>query len=69
MINVNNIMRIDFIYKLGGFDIPQTLLFNITQISEDDVLELIKNDAWEYDDRLIKISSEQLKYLEDKEVV
>ena len=42
------------------------LLFNITQISVEEVNELINNDAWELDDRVIDIPTCILNNLKDK---
>lgn len=64
-----NIMRIDFHYEIGEINISKTILFNQTRISEAEVRELIINDLYEYDDRLVLLSSRQLKNLTDKEVI
>lgn len=69
MIDAKNIMRIDFVSSIGTVEFPHTVLYNKTQISEEHVIELIKNGSWKFDDRLIRIPTEQMKYLEDKEVV
>ena len=69
MINTKNIMRIDFISYVGNIECPYTVLYNKTQISEEYVIKLIENGSWEFDERLIRIPTSQMKYLADKEVV
>ena len=51
-----------------GTERERNLIFNCTQISEDEVNQLINDDAWEFDDRIVSVYSSQLKYLFDKEV-
>ena len=55
-----------------GDPIPGTarernLIFNITQVTEEEVHQLINDHAWELDDRIVSVHSSQLKYLFDKE--
>ena len=69
MLNAKNIMRIDFVSSIGNVEFPYTILYNQTRISEEHVIELIKNGTWEFDDRLIRIPTSQMKCLEDKEVI
>lgn len=72
----SNLRIITFITRMADSDgepIPGTerernLIFNCTQISEDEVNTLIEDDAWELDDRIVSIHSSQLKYLFDKEI-
>lgn len=72
----SNLRVISFITRMADSDgeaIPGTekernLIFNITQISEEEVNTLIQDDAWEFDDRIVSVYSSQLKYLFDKEV-
>lgn len=44
-----------------------SLLFNCTQISEQDLDYITKNGAWRTDNRVVEITKEQLEYLHDKE--
>ena len=72
----SNLRVISFTTRLADSDgepIPGTerernLIFNCTQISEDEVHQLIDDDAWELDDRIVSVHSSQLKYLFDKEI-
>lgn len=50
-----------------GTERERNLIFNCTQISEDEVNQLINDDAWELDDRIVSVHSSQLNYLFDKE--
>ena len=68
-INHKNIYSIDFIEERCGLSIPQSVLFNITQISEDKVKELLNNGMYRFDERVIVVSQNQLKNLADKEVI
>lgn len=43
------------------------LLFNSSQISDKEVLQLIDNGNWEYDNRVVKLNRAQLEFLKDKE--
>lgn len=42
------------------------VLFNKTQIDEKEVSKLIDNGMYEYDDRVVILNSNQLKYMGDK---
>lgn len=53
---------------IPGTERERNLIFNRTQITEDEVHQLINDDAWELDDRIVSIYSSQLKYLFDKEI-
>ena len=53
---------------ISGTERERNLIFNCTQISEDEVNQLINDDAWELDDRIVPVHSSQLKYLFDKEI-
>ena len=53
---------------ISGTERERNLIFNCTHISENEVHQLINDDAWELDDRVVSIYSSQLKYLFDKEV-
>jgi hypothetical protein len=67
MLTPSNIYRIDFEENYCGVKIPHTIIFNITQISEDDVYDLINYGIWEDCDKIVELRQNQLKYLEDKE--
>ena len=67
MLTPDNIYRIDFKEEFGGVMIPHMVIFNITQISEEEVRELIKRGIWDEDMRVVKLKPLQLKYLQDKE--
>ena len=42
------------------------VMFNQTQISEEEVRELFEYDKWERDPRVVPITRERLKFLKDK---
>ena len=71
----SNLRILTFITRIAdsyGEPIPGTerernLIFNCTQITEQEVNKLIDDDAWELDDRIVSVSSSQLKNLFDKE--
>lgn len=67
MLTPNNIHRIDFEEDYCGVKIPHTVIFNITQISEDEVYDLINYGIWEECDKIVELRPKQLKYLTDKE--
>ena len=67
MLTSDNIYRIDFDEKCGGIWIPHSIIFNITQISEEEVKKLIRNGEWDEDNRVVELKPLQLKYLQDKE--
>ena len=52
---------------IPGTESERNLIFNCTQITEDEVHQLINDDAWEFDDRIVSVYSSQIKYLFDKE--
>ena len=66
-ITSNNIYRIDFEESFGEIRIPHSVIFNITQISEEEVRKLIILGEWDEDDRLIELKPLQFRYLQDKE--
>ena len=53
---------------IPGTERERNLIFNCTQITEDEIHQLINDDAWELDDRIVSVHSSQLKYLFDKEI-
>ena len=53
---------------IPGTECERNLIFNCTQITEDEVNQLINDDVWELDDRIVSVHSSQLKYLFDKEI-
>lgn len=67
MLTSNHIYRIDFESDYAGVTIPHSVIFNITQISEKEVKELICCDLWENDDRVVELRPKQFQYLQDKE--
>jgi hypothetical protein len=67
MLTSSNIYRIDFEEDFGCVAVPRTVIFNVTQISEEEVKNAINNSIWEEDPRIIAIHPKQLKYLQDKE--
>ena len=69
ILNYKNIKRIDYLEDFVGIKIPKSILFNITQISEEEVIDLINTGTEEYDDRIVVLTRKQLKALSDKEVI
>ena len=67
MLTSDNIYRIDFDEKCGGIWIPHSIIFNITQITEEEVKELIRSGVWDEDNRVVELKPLQFKYLQDKE--
>lgn len=67
MLTSDNIYRIDFDEKYGGVRIPHSIVFNITQITEEEVKELICSGKWDEDNRIVELRPLQFKYLQDKE--
>lgn len=67
MLTSENIYRIDFKESIGQIQIPHSVIFNITQISEEEVRRLITSGEWDEDARLIELKPLQFKYLQDKE--
>lgn len=67
MLTPSNIYRIDFQEQWSdNIIIPHTLIFNITQISEEEVDNIIKTGTWDQDNRVIVIKPMQIEYLQDK---
>ena len=52
---------------IKGTEREVMVMFNQTQISNEEVTALFDNDTWEYDPRVVPITREQLKMLQDKE--
>lgn len=67
MLTVENLYCIEWTDQCGGIRIPHAVIFNKSQISVEEVEDLIDNDAWEFDDRIIELKPKQVKYLQDKE--
>ena len=67
MLTAENLYCVEWMESIGGVKIPHAVIFNKTQISIDEVEDLIDNDRWEFDDRIIELRPKQVKYLEDKE--
>jgi hypothetical protein len=67
MLTSDNIYRIDFEEECGTVRIPHSVIFNITQISEEEVHKLIVSGEWDEDARLVELKPLQFRYLQDKE--
>lgn len=67
MLTPDNIYRTDFKEECGGVTIKHTVIYNITQISEEEVQKLIARGEWDEDARLIEVKPLQLRFLQDKE--
>ena len=67
MLTPDNIYRTDFEEDYGGVKIKHTVIYNITQISEEEVHKLIKRGEWDEDVRLVEVKPLQLKFLQDRE--
>lgn len=67
MLTPDNIYKINFDTKYGSIWVPHLIIFNITQITEEEVWDLIKSGEWDEDDRIIELRPNQIKYLQDKE--
>lgn len=52
---------------VSGTERSHNLLYNCTQITEAEVHELIKNDTYEFDARVVDLTDTQLKMLRNKE--
>ena len=51
---------------IKGTECEVCVLFNQTQISEEEVQQLFEEDRWKFDHRVTPITREQLKMLQDK---
>ena len=69
MLIPDNIYRIDFKEKIGEHQLSHTIIFNITQISEDEVHKLIQSGKWEEDARIIELNPLQFHFIQDKEEI
>ena len=67
MLTPSNIYKIDFDEECCGVKIPHSVIFNITQITADEVRALFESGDWECDNRVADLRPKQLKYLQDKE--
>ena len=67
MLTSSNIYRIDFEEFVGTIQIPHSVIFNVTQISEEEVRNLIVSGEWDEDARLVELKPLQFRYLQDKE--
>ena len=75
MLNPDNLMTIGWVSSIANSDgepVPGTerehiVLFNKTQITEEQVGRLIDEDRWERDQRILEVTREQLKFLRDKD--
>lgn len=69
MLTPDNIYRIDFKEDFGEHQLSHLIIFNITQISEDEVYKLIKSGKWEEDARIIELNPLQFHFIQDKEKI
>ena len=69
MLTPDNIYRIDFKEDFDGHSLSHLIIFNITQISEDEVHKLIKSGKWEEDARIIELNPLQFHFIQDKEEI
>lgn len=53
---------------ISGTKRKHNLVFNCTVITEEEIDELIQNDSWELDDRVIDIPTCILQNLQDKNI-
>ena len=67
MLTASNLMCIEWVGRIGGIAIPHAVIFNKSQISVEEVEDLINSGDWDIDDRIIELKPSQIKYLEDKE--
>lgn len=69
MLTPDNIYRIDFKEQFGVHQLSHTVIFNITQISEEEVQQLIQEGKWEEDARIIELNPLQFHFIQDKEAI
>ena len=62
-----NLCQIQFNTLTGGKKYPHTVIYNKTQITEDEVYRALWNGTLYSDDRIVEIRPGQLEYLQDKE--
>ena len=43
------------------------LMFNCTRITEEQVVELVDSDRWQFSDMVVQVTPEQVKNLHDRE--
>ena len=67
MLTPDNIYQIKFKEEFGEHQLSHTIIFNITQISEEEVNKLIKSGQWEEDARIIELNPLQIHFIQDKE--
>jgi hypothetical protein len=67
MLTPDNIYTIKFKETFGEHQLSHTIIFNITQVSEEEVNDLIKSGKWEEDARIIELNPLQLHFIQDKE--
>lgn len=67
MLTPENIKQVNFKHPIDRRRYENvTLIYNVTQISNESVEKAIDFGLWQMDPRLIRITPEQLKYLHDK---
>lgn len=67
MLTPDNIYRVNFKEQFGEHQLSHTVIFNITQISEEEVQQLIQKGEWEEDARIIELNPLQIHFIQDKE--
>lgn len=56
---MNNIMAKEFIEVIGPYERPMVILYNESNISEEEVDKLIKSGKYKYSDDIILTTKEQ----------
>jgi len=67
MCKSNNLCQIQFNTMTGGKKYSHTVIYNKTQIAEDEVYNTIIRRTWYNDKRIVEVDPGQLEYLLDKE--
>ena len=62
-----NLCQIQFNTITGGKKYPHTVVYNKTQITEDEVYHALWHKTWDIDERIVEVNPGQFKYLLDKE--
>lgn len=64
---INNLCQIQFNTFTGGKKYPHTIIYNKTQITEDEVYQAIWRGTWRVDNRIAEVNPGQYECLLDKE--
>ena len=67
VISFDSVMTSSSGKPISGTERSHNLLYNYTQITEAEVHELIKNDTYEFDARVVDLTDTQLTMLRNKE--